>query len=703
MTIAGLNVLDFAIVVAFVAFVLWLGWRASRRTKTTEDFYVAGRRLGKFYQFFLNLGTSTNADQAIVVSREVYRQGIGGMWIQYLVLFLTPFYWFTTAFFRRVRLVTIGEFFTERFRSRFLGAAFAVFTLFMAFLGNGVGYMVAAKTMMALTPKPAAKYTVEERASVDLFAEYRALQIKADQAGLDAAGAARLAELGERQKKGELKAFISYTDSVTIYLIYTAIVAVYTMMGGFLAAAITDVIQGLLLTTFSLLLIPIALHRVGGFAGLHAAVPDFMFKLFGSAATSEYAWYTILAMVLANLVSIIAVATGMQTAGSAKNEMTARFGMIGGMFFKRVVMIFWALTGLLAIALYQGQLHDPDLIWGHMTMDLLFPGAIGLMMAGVLAAKMSSLAGSSVSYSALFIRNLYQPFVKPKSDRHLLNVGRVAIGVTLLGGVGVALFIGNLLDLFKYFISLPAIFGAAIWLGFLWRRLTKTAVIAQVVLCFTIYALVPNVFQSLEWARTRPGFLRETRAQTLTITTKAVREDVEAGRAAAVGQVIRKDHTSPPEGIFFEKVARIDPQDPASPKVGLGRFHAELWVLSWAGIDFGGFSKAQLSAVRFGFDALFPFLLLFLLSAFTRPVPKADLDRFFARVHTPVQPTPEEEERALRRAVEHYDEVVEAHKLRPGSNWEIMKPRLVDVLGFAGCWVLVGVIVFLLWVMVNIR
>ncbi len=58
-----------------------------------------------------------------------------------------------------------------------------------------------------------------------------------------------------------------------------------------------------------------------------------------------------------------------------------------------------------------------------------------------------------------------------------------------------ALFIGNLLDLFKYSISLPAIFGAAIWLGFLWRRVTKTAVIAQIFVCFTIYALVPNVFR----------------------------------------------------------------------------------------------------------------------------------------------------------------------------------------------------------------
>ncbi|OGD19301.1 MAG: transporter [Candidatus Aminicenantes bacterium RBG_13_64_14] len=702
MTIFGLHIIDFAIVLVFILIVLGLGWRASRKTKTTEDFYIAGRRLGKFYQFFLNLGTSTNADQAIIVSREVYRQGIGGMWIQYLVLFLTPFYWFTTAFFRRVRLVTIGDFFTERFKSRFLGAAFAVFTLFMAFLGNGVGYMVAAKTMMALTPKPVEKYTVQEKQSVDLFHEYQALRAKTEKTELAPADEARLTELGERQKKGELKAFISYTDSVMIYLVYTVIVAVYTMMGGFLAAAITDVIQGFLLTTFSLMLIPIALTRVGGFAGLHATVPDFMFRLFGSAATSEYAWYTILAMALANLVSIIAVASGMQTAGSAKNEMTARVGMIGGMFFKRFIMIFWALTGLLAIALYSGQLHDPDLIWGHMTMDLLFPGAIGLMMAGVLSAKMSSLAGSSVAYSALFIRNLYQPFVKPKSDRHLINVGRIAIGVTLLGGVGVALFIGNLLDLFKYFISLPAIFGAAIWLGFLWRRVTKTAVIAQVFVCFTIYALVPNVFQSLEWARTRQGFLRETRPRVVMITTQALREDVAAGRAAKVGEVIRKEHASPPEGIFYEKVARRDATDPASPRVGIGRFHAELWVLSWFGVDFSAFSKAQLSAVRFGFDALFPFVLLFLLSAFTRPVPKSDLDRFFARVHTPVQPTPEEEERALRYAVEHYEEV-EKRKLRPGSNWEIMKPKLIDVLGFGGCWLLVGVVILLLWLMVNIK
>ena len=274
--------------------------------------------------------------------------------------------------------------------------------------------------------------------------------------------------------------------------------------------------------------------------------------------------------------------------------------------------------------------------------------------------------------------------------------------MTLLGGVGAALFVGNLLDLFKYFISLPAIFGAAVWLGFIWRRVTRWAVIIQVFVCFTITAVVPNVFQSLEWARTRPGFLRETNPRTVMITTHAVREDVEAGRAAEVGQVIRKERVNPPAGILYDKVARIDPSDPDSPLIGIGRFNAEIWVLGWFGVDFSGFSKAQLSAVRFGFDALFPFLLLFLLSVPTRPIPKSDLDRFFAKVHTPVQPTPEAEEEALRRAVANYDEI-ERRKLRPGSNWEFMKPVRADVLGFIGSWVLVGVIVFLLWLMVNVR
>ncbi|MBN1939611.1 MAG: sodium:solute symporter family protein [Candidatus Aminicenantes bacterium] len=701
MKIIGLHWLDFAIIILYLAGMVAMGFRLSRRNKTAGDFYLAGRKLGKFTQFFLNFGASTNADQAVAVSREIYRQGIGGMWIQYLVLFLTPFYWFTTAFMRRSRVTTLGDFYTERFRSPFLGGAFAVFTLVMAFIGGGVSYMVAGKMVQALTPKDAAVLTAAEREEVAQFAEYQALKKEVD-AGLAPDREARYQELNDRAKKGELRAFISYTDPLIVYFIFALVVSAYTIMGGFIAAAMTDIVQGFLIVIFSLMLIPIGLARVGGFSGLHAKVPEFMFNLFGSASLSEYAWYTILAMILANLVSIIASAPMMQTAGSAKNEMTARFGMIAGTFFKRILMIFWALAGLLAIALFGGQLHDPDLIWGLMTRELLFPSAVGLMLVGILAANMSTLSANAVSYSALFVHNLYQPVRPGRSDRHYLAVGKVMLALVLFGGVGTALFVGNLLVLFQYFISLPAIFGASIWLGFIWRRLTKNAVIIQVFICFAIIAVIPNVFQTWTWARTNPSFLAETRPRTVEARTAALAEDVDAGRATAVGEKILKTHAIEPAAVFYEKVARQDPADPASPKIGLGRFNAEIWVCSWFGIDFTKATKAQLMAVRFGFDALFPFLLLFLISAVTRPVPKPDLDRFFARIHTAVLPDPADDAAAVRAAAEDPG-LYRGRKVWPCSSWEIMKPGKWDIIGFGGSWLLVGVIILLLWLMVSLK
>ncbi|MBI4882112.1 MAG: sodium:solute symporter family protein [Planctomycetes bacterium] len=700
MNFFGLHALDAGVVLLYVLVILWLGQRVGRRTKDTEDFYLAGRRLGKFYQFFLNFGNATNADQAVAVSREIYRQGIGGMWIQYLVLFLTPFYWFSSLLFRRSRLTTLGDYFTERFQSPFLGGAFAVFTLALALVGGGVGYTVAAKMMMALTPKAESEYSAAEHASVEMYREYQQLKERLGD-GLEPEESARYEELNERHKRGELRSLISHTDPEVFYLAYAAIVAAYTVLGGFAAAAITDAFQGVLIICFSIMLIPIGLNRIGGFSGLHAAVPEHMFALFGSAATSEYAWYTILAMVIANLVSIVASAPLMATAGSARDEMTARVGVLGGMFFKRFIMLFWALAGLLAIGLYGGKLHDPDLIWGHMTYDLLFPGAIGLMLAGVLAANMSTLDATSVTNSALFIKNLYQPLRPGRPERHYLNVGRVVTVLVIFGGVAAAMVVDSLLELFKYFISLPAVFGAAIWLGFVWRRLTKSAVIAQVVICFTLYAVIPNLFQVLECTRGRAAFLVETAPRVTVVAAGALAEDVAAGRATTVGETIRKQHVLEPAGVFFEKVVRIDPRDPASPRQGQGRFHAEIWVLSWLGIDFSRWSKAELVAMRFFFDAFFPFLLLFLISAFTRPVASTHLDRFFGKLRTPVQADPEEERRALEDAARHPERFV-GSKLLPWPSFEIHKPSKSDWWGFGGSWLLVGLLVFLLWAVVNL-
>jgi len=700
MTIWGLHILDLFIVFIFLIVLLWIGRQSSRYNKTADDFFLAGRKLNRIYQFFLNFGCSTNADQAVTVTREIYRQGMGGMWIQFLVLFLTPFYWFSTFFFRRVRLVTIGDYFTERFRSRFLGGAYAVFYLMMSFLGGGAGYLVAAKTLMAMTPKPETSYTVSEKRSIENYRDFRTLSA-ITKTELTTDQEARLSDLEQLNKKGELSSFVSYVEPIWFYLIYALIVGLYTMMGGFRAAVITDTIQGVLIIIFSLILLPAGMIKAGGFSGLHSLVPDYMFELFGSPVMSEYAWYTILGMVLANLVSIIAVSTGMSTAGSAKDEMTARIGMITGMFTKRLIMIMWALAGLLAIALYAGQISDPDLIWGYMTQKLLFPGAVGLMLVGILAANMSTLDATSISYSALFIKNLYEPFFPGKSERHKILVGKLVIPVTLAGGILVALYVDNLLELFKYIISVPAIFGAALWLGFIWRRLTRWAVIVQVILCFLIYAVIPNLFLQFDSVRFNEKLLKETTARNVIVRTGAMQADVQNGRAQFLGQVIEKQHTIAPVGIFFESVARINPDDPASPKAGFGRFHAEIWIISWFGIDFTSWTKPQLTAARFFFDALFPFILLFLISFITKPVENVHLDRFYSKMYTPVQPTPELDRVALEAAYANPGKFND-RKLWSRYGWEMLKPKKIDYLGFFGSWLLVGVIVFLLWIIVNI-
>ena len=80
------------------------------------------------------------------------------------------------------------------------------------------------------------------------------------------------------------------------------------------------------------------------------------------------AWYTVLAITFASLVQIVGLLHNMSTAGSAKDENTARFGMISGGFTKRLVLIAWMLCGLIGIgrsAAATLRLSDPDNTWGR--------------------------------------------------------------------------------------------------------------------------------------------------------------------------------------------------------------------------------------------------------------------------------------------------------------------------------------------------
>jgi SSS family solute:Na+ symporter len=248
---------------------------------------------------------------------------------------------------------------------------------------------------------------------------------------------------------------------------------------------------------------------------------------------------------------------------------------------------------------------------------------------------------------------------------------------------------------------MPAIFGAPIWLGFMWRRLTKTSVAIQIFVSFLIIVIIPNIFQSWETPRTYEGFLKQTNEKQIVVTTKALQEDVDAGEAVQVGQMIEKDRVLPSYPIFYEDVARENPDDPNSRLMGFGRFHAEVWLLSLVGIDFSNFNKAQLNTVRFMFDALFPILFLIVVSYLTKPVKKDLLDYFYAKVHTPVQPEPEADLALVQKNAANMEKF-ESRKLFPKTQWEFHKPMKMDYIGFFGTWVLVGVVILVMWIFMNI-
>jgi SSS family solute:Na+ symporter len=702
MTIWGLNIIDWLIVALYFGVLIVIGRWTRKKIKNTGDFFQAGRSFGKVMTGFLNFGNMVSADQAAGVTREIYRQGLSGVWFQNLVLFITPFYWFSSVLQRRARYVAPGDIYEHRFQSKFLSGLFAVYLLLSAIYGSSLGYLITGKTMQAVLVKPETEYTVAEKQSVSMFHEMKILEANASST-IDTRPSAidleRLNYLHELEKKGEVKASISYLDLTTFYIIYGLITAAYIIMGGLFAAAYTDVLQGIMIFFLSTALIPVGLHALGGFAGLHAKVPDAMFNLFGSGAGSEYTWYFVLTMVIVNLIGL--APRNFTVGGSAKDDASARIGMVTGAFAKRIIIIGWALTGMIAVGLYANKLSDATFIWGTMTLDLLGTGFVGLMIASVLAANMASKAGSSLEWSAAFTKNILLPLRPHTSDKRQLLVGRIVIFAVLIGGIGFAYAVDDIFVVFKYVLSIGTIVGPALWLVYFWRRLTTKAVIIQMVLSMIITVIVPNVIPAIHSLKQDPTLTTETRAYTEITTVRAKEADVKAGLAKKNGEKISKSVTVQPVAIYFDQVEKITPSDPNSLKEGKGIFKFQMWILSKLGLYPEEFSKAGLSTASFAFDIIFPFIILFVVSVMTKKNSEKVLREFYARVHTPALADKARDAEEVQKKIEN-PELAERNKIFPHSNWEFPKPTRKDIWGFAACWAGVGIIILLYIVIMNI-
>jgi len=689
----GLHWIDVTILLGYIVAVLLIGKALSRGVKGEGDFFLGGRSLGRWLQFFLSFGNMTDPGQATTTSSSVYRQGAGGAWLALITLFLTPYYWFMNVWFRRVRLTTMADLFADRFGSRFLATLYAVTMLIIAVIGViAAGNVTALKTLQPLMVKEEAVWTPEERQRVADYHEYAKLRQQRQAGALPAAEAARYETLSDYYKRGELQPYVTYLKPVTFYLVSTGIVAVFIMLGGLKASAVVDAIQAMLVVLISVILIPFGLSRIGGTQALHEKLPDVMFNLFGGDIASEYTWYSIAALLLVQLIGIAGTQANMAISGSAKDEMAARLGAVTGGFSKRFVTIAWAYCGLIALALFGPNLSDPDQAWGLMTRELLPVGLIGIMITGILGGKVAVLGAQSVVLSGLVVKNLYEPLFPGRDERHYVVVARLAVPLLLAAGVLVGLFLNSVVVILKFAIVLLLVWGVPITVLFLWRGVTETAVRVQVFVTLLLIAVIPSVVSSIPALARSETLTAMTRERVVTAEVDATATDVAAGRAKAAGEKITVTRRIEPVSLYFEEgVVRVDPKDPTSPRTGKGLFRTEVFLLSLLGVDVAGFSSAQLLTTRYLVDALIPILLIFGVSLVTRPTDPERVARFYARMKTPVAPTLEEDARRVAESYAHptrYDHL----KLFPGSNWEFTRWDRTDTLGFLACCALVGVV-----------
>lgn len=716
-----MQALDYGVLVLYFASMMGLGWLAMRHTQTQSDYFLGGRSFGKLLQTFAAFGAGTGAHEPVLVGRAVWFSGASGVWAAMQWLFVTPIYWITAVWYRRMRHLTLGDWFVERYESRALGAAFSVYALFF--------YMAFLSTMLTAIAKFA----------VPLL-------------GVETIG--------------------GWPVHQVIVPILAVTVIVYGVLGGLTAAYWTDLVQGLLIIVLSVLLIPVGLAtllRVGrpeavgdwtqGFGVLHEQLPADFFSLFSGPASGEFPLVYIVSFALLSLVGIVVhphfIATG---GGSAKTETEARFGLVVGNFLKRLCTVGWAVTGLIALALLGGNVEvalDPDRAWGVAAREILGPlnlGLVGLMFACLLAAMMSSADTYMLVSSALVVRNLYAAYLNPHAtEAQYVRVGRWTGVVLVLGAVVVSLFYTSVLDQFRLAIELPILFAAPFWLGLYWRRANTGAVwltmACTLVLFFVVPVFLPRMLPSL---RTLPALTQTTEIEQVTVTRLATAADVARFRSWSAarekverlpaGQEREKQRArlgaGPPpaelgesiaivtrrggRGIFWQDGIEPDLTGGArevpvgveevdgrrverfrweGPLTGRGQFNADFLLYAALGWDLSTANVATLEALRLPTRLLLPFFLLVGFSFLTPRNRAEQLDRYFVKMKTPVLADAHADAEELERSYAD-PRRFEHMRLFPGSEWEMLRPTRTDVLGFLACvLVCVAIIALMAWVL----
>lgn len=451
-----LTTIDWLLVGAYGLFMFWVAFRAFPKIKDCGSYLVGSRKMGKLMMTAAAFAGGTNANHPIAVSAAAFQRGMSGVWLSLTWMLITPFFWMYPPAIRRLRIVTLADVVRMRYGNA-MSMIFKIVLLCAMPISMGLGIKSAAIVLEVMTG-------------------------------------------------GAITGFQAEAAIVIPTLIYT-------LIGGVIAAYTTDVYQALLIVVLSFLLIPFAISEAGGIAALDAGISDEFTSLFaGSGADFGFWWILWFAIGI----TFSAVVSAVGGAAAAENELAARVAIFGSIL-KRFCTVGWGIVGLIGIALFAGHelvdaasgnpLARPDNIFPLMSGSLLPVGIRGLMVASMLAAVMSSMDGSMLAFSGMFVNNVYQEhWVKQASPKHYLRVTRIFAGVGVALGWWVASGVEDIVEFATIVEPIGSLTGMAILVALVWRRVTGKGAIASVLIATPLFLAVNRPsWPEWEWVTNLAG------------------------------------------------------------------------------------------------------------------------------------------------------------------------------------------------------
>jgi len=168
---------------------------------------------------------------------------------------------------------------------------------------------------------------------------------------------------------------------------------------------------------------------------------------------------------------------------SGRNQKQSRKGTIFGAYLKLLPVFIFLVPGMIAFALHQKgmlELSSPDAAFSALVSNLLPVGLKGIVIGGLIAALMSSLASLFNSSAMLFTVDFYQKWRPDSTEKHLTNVGRMAtVVIVFLGILWIPVMQGMGQVLYEYLQDVQSLLAPGIasvfLIGIMWKRATPAA------------------------------------------------------------------------------------------------------------------------------------------------------------------------------------------------------------------------------------